>query len=173
VACLKSMGPLSAAEIIAETGLTFDSVHKLLPRMKARKMVHVGDWTRKHTRNGWAKVWKAGHGVDKPKPAPMTAVEASRAYRERHPVRVNLARFGKTGRFANPFQGLIKLKPSKYPKPLAQPSTGWWRSVKASTPSPTNSAALPPATVVMMRSRAATNHPPTGHKVAQSSSVKT
>lgn len=77
---LKAMlsAPMSCYELVAATGIYYDTIISLIKVLKAEGLVHICDWKQDSLGRYQTAVYSLGAGQDKDKPAPRTMAYRSK-----------------------------------------------------------------------------------------------
>jgi hypothetical protein len=110
LAALEGLGPLTPAEVAAETGFAPTSIQKMLRRLHAANLARVVTWQRAVRRGSPTALWGAGPGPSTPRPKPTTPAERNAKYRQRNARLISARRYGERSPYANIWGGLMPLE---------------------------------------------------------------
>jgi hypothetical protein len=76
-------GPSTRPELCEHTGLGDKTVQAIVRSLHQRRLIHIAAWEKDSLGRFTMAAFAFGRGADAKKPAPKTATELSRAYKER------------------------------------------------------------------------------------------
>ena len=104
---LSTIGHLTAEELMDVTGIPPSAMYRMVNRLMKRKAIHVFDWKRPEGRGMVTRIFKAGRGMNRPRPEPIHIIDRNRKYRERNKVALSVRRSKNKSRFAGIWSGLM------------------------------------------------------------------